>query len=156
VHNAPSVTYPVGRSRLFAALLAAIWALAALLVAWWCLTVAAIGWRQWLALLTLLVVAFAAWRSLRAMGTGEIRWDGQVWLWHPRGAQEAVTVLPGVHLDLQRHLLFMLRLQHGPAVWCWASRKAYLERWGDLRRAVYSPATSRAAQAMPDDASVPP
>jgi toxin CptA len=156
MHNAPSVTYPVGRSLLCAALLAALWTLAALLVAWWCQTVAAIGWRQWLALLALPAAAAGAWLSLRAMGIGELRWDGQVWLWHPRGAQEAMTVLLGVHLDLQRHLLVLLRPEHGLAVWCWASRKSYPERWGDLRRAVYSPATSRAAKAMSDDASVPP
>ncbi|MDB5849007.1 MAG: hypothetical protein JWP29_2759 [Rhodoferax sp.] len=159
MHHAPSVTYPVGRSVLFGLLLAGAWLLGAVLVGWWCLGVPAVGWRQWLGLSTLPVAALAAWVSWRRMGVGMLRWDGQVWLWQAKrhrgdqSDQDALPVQLGVHLDLQRQLMLCLQPQTGPSVWCWADRARMPERWGDLRRAVYSPARS---QAVSDDAPVPP
>jgi len=152
MHSAPSVTYPVGRSLFFGGLLAFAWLLGALLVGWWCLGVAAMGWRQWLAVLALPLGAACAGRSWRAMVPGELRWDGQAWLWRTPGT-EAGPVGLHVHLDFQQHLLLCLRQGSGRSVWCWAERRLRPERWGDLRRAVYSPARS---QAVSDDAPLPP
>jgi hypothetical protein len=160
MHNAPSVTYPVGRSRFFGMVMAACWLAGAALVGHWCLEVAETGWRQWLAMAVLPVCGASAWWAWRAMGPGRLRWDGQAWLWHAaantgalRPGTEAEPVALHAHLDLQHHLLLSLRQSRGPVVWCWAERVQMPERWADLRRAVYSPARS---QAVLDDAPEPP
>ena len=152
MHSAPSVTYTVGRSLLVALLLSSLRRMGALLGGWWWLGVAAPGWRQWLAVLMLPLAGIAAWRSLQGLGVGDLRWDGQLWLWQGGAAFAAEPVRLAVHLDLQRHLLLKLRPERGPALWCWARRQSQPERWGDLRRAVYSPARS---EAVSDDAAVP-
>ncbi|APW36971.1 hypothetical protein RD110_06970 [Rhodoferax koreense] len=147
MHNAPSVSYPVGRSLFFGRLLLAIWLFAAALAAWWCLGAAAMGWRQWLVLACLPLAGGAAWSSWRAMVPGELRWDGQVWLWNP--GEQAEPARLELHLDLQDRLLLCLHLDSGHRLWCWLEWTNMPERWGDLRRAVYSRAESRAVS---DDA----
>jgi toxin CptA len=129
MHNAPSVSYPVGRSRFCGVLLAALWLAGAALVGAWC-------WQQ-------------------AMRPGNLRWDGQVWLWHAAGladGAEAEPVVLRAHLDFQRHLLISLRQSSGSVAWCWLESAQMPQRWADLRRAVYSPARS---QAVLDDAPEP-
>ena len=155
MHNAPSVSHPVGRSRFCGVLLAALWLAGAALVGAWCWQQAEPGWRQALALASLPLSAVGAWRSWRAMRPGNLRWDGQVWLWHAAGladGAEAEPVVLRAHLDFQRHLLISLRQSSGSVAWCWLESAQMPQRWADLSRAVYSPARS---QAVLDDAPEP-
>ncbi|WP_394789483.1 hypothetical protein [Rhodoferax sp.] len=138
MHNAPSVSYPVGRSRIQAGLQFALWLLGALAVTVWCLQVGHLGWRQMLAVLAVVVAGVAAWWGWRRMGVGSLRWDGQQWFWTESGEPGPVRV--SAHLDLQQHLLLCLHTEYGGRIWCWAERQSEPQRWSDLRRAVYSPA----------------
>lgn len=140
MHNAPSVTYPVGRSLFFGRLVLVVWLLGAMSTGWWCWHAAAMGWRQWLVLTSVPLAGLVAWSSWHRMTPGELRWDGQLWLWNP--GEQAEPGRLAVHLDLQGHLLLCLHLDSSHKRWCWAERASLPERWGDLRRAVYSPAAS--------------
>lgn len=154
MHNAPSVTYPVGRSLFFGRLMLAVWLLGAAMAGWWCLQAAAMGWRQGLVLLSVPAAGLAAWSSWRAMAPGELRWDGQVWLWNPGDQAEPARL--HAPIDLQGHLLLCLHLDTGRTRWCWAERSSLPERWGDLRRAVYSPAGTQAASDNAQPLSIKP
>jgi toxin CptA len=135
MHSAPSVSYPVGRSR-FAAVLALLgWLLGAVVIALWWTQSQSPGWRLWFAWAVLAAAgAFAAcgwWRC----AAGVLAWDGQAWSWSTAGLVQTGTLEVG--LDFQRWLL--LRCACGNAThWLWVERASLAERWDDLRRAVYS------------------
>jgi len=135
MHNAPSVTYPVGRSR-FAGWL--------LLTAWTAGVVALTGWTAqvrpsaaplalaWSVVLLAGAVAARAWVSTTA---GVLTWEGQTWRWTV--GERVLQAHPEVVLDLQRVLLLRLGTPGG-AAWLWLEKRKAPTRWDDLRRAVYS------------------
>jgi toxin CptA len=142
MHSAPSVTYPVGRSRFAAALLLLIWLTAAVAIGLWWTGSRAPGWRLGAAVLLWLATGLWAavlwWRS----PAGLVAWDGETWSW--TAGQSADDGALEVSLDLQRSILARWagrRASH----WCWLERASRAERWDDLRRAVYSRATPGAA-----------
>ena len=141
MHGAPSVSYPVGRSRFAAGLLLVVWLSGAAAVILWSAQVRVPGWH--LAAAALLVLAAglcAAWSWWRAPG-GALSWDGESWSWSAAGQESAGSLV--VSLDLQHWLL--LRWAGGNASrWLWLERARYVERWEDLRRAVYSRARPQA------------
>ncbi|HSV53252.1 MAG TPA: hypothetical protein VLJ57_14130 [Burkholderiaceae bacterium] len=143
MHNAPAVTYPVGRSRLFGCLLAAFWLLGAVSIAGWCLLSPNWTWKQGFGVFCLALCGMCAARSWWRMGTGELCWDGQNWHW-ASPSRPATSGQLAVHLDLQRHMLLRLKTAGGVSHWCWAEQFRRPERWPDLRRAVYSRAKSAA------------
>jgi len=139
MHNAPSVSYPVGRCAfqywlyvIFTVLTSAmlmIWALNQSTSRFWCFAA--------------LAAAFATcmgWRALKHVGT--LTWDGQVWCLHdqtPVSEDELGCVQ--VSLDMQSTLLLCWQpasetLRTKP-VWLWLSAQASSTHWQDLRRAVY-------------------
>ncbi|AMO22107.1 hypothetical protein GCM10027034_24050 [Ramlibacter solisilvae] len=135
MHNAPSVNYPVGRSRLQGALLAAAWTAGALAVAGWAWQVQPAPGRAVPALLAVLLAgAFAARRWIRGP-RGVLAWDGQFWCWTV--GDTALQAHPEVVLDLQQAILLRLGAGRG-AQWLWLERRAAPARWDDLRRAVYA------------------
>lgn len=138
MHNAPPVTYPVGRSRFQAGAQGALWLLGVATVAGWCWQVDALGWRQGAAALSVvgagLLAVFGWWKTPAAA----LRWDGQQWFWTANDVARTVHV--SAHLDLQHHLLLRLRPDAGRPLWCWAERASQPVHWRSLRRAVYSPA----------------
>jgi toxin CptA len=147
MHNAPSVSYPVGRSR---------FALGILLAAWLAGFVGILLWlaqsqqhRPQAVLAFVLALGSGVWAAaswLRS-ASGRLVWTGSAWTWCC-GSEDAdggvdVEVSPEVILDVQHSLL--LRLQPEPGdrssarvVWAWLDRGPHLSRWHDLRRAVYS------------------
>lgn len=147
MHSAPSVSYPVGRSRFAAALLLGAWLLGVAAVGLWSLQVRAPGWQLGACLGVLLLTGLcAAWNWLRAP-QGVLSWDGQSWNCSA-GVQAEEGVLE-VGLDLQSRLL--LRWSGAAASrWLWLERARRPERWEDLRRAVYSRAKQ---QPLRQDAS---
>ncbi|MDB5880339.1 MAG: hypothetical protein JWP43_217 [Ramlibacter sp.] len=133
MHSAPSVTYPVGRSRFAGTLLLAIWLAAAAVIGYWCTQVS--GWRAATAALLWLASGLWAgaqwWRS----ATGAVAWDGENWNWS--ASRTAGTGMLEVSLDLQRSMLVRWA-GNGASQWFWLERVSRAERWDDLRRAVYS------------------
>ena len=141
MHSAPSVSYPVGRSRFAAVLALLAWVLGAVVIATWWSQSQSPGWRLWGAWAVLAAVgAFAVTRCLRS-AAGSLVWDGETWSWPGAGLVHTGTL--EVALDFQRWLL--LRCACGNAThWLWVERARLAERWDDLRRAVYSRATPQA------------
>ena len=143
MHNAPSVSYPVGRCAFqrwlyafFVVLTSAVllaWALSQGLNATWYMAVAA-------AALGLLL----GWRAFDQAGT--LTWDGQVWCLHDlnqgqgQGHEDALGEVH-VALDVQKALL--LRWQpasdtlNAKPLWLWLGSQGASHAWQDLRRAVY-------------------
>jgi toxin CptA len=156
MHNAPSVDFPVGRSRFEASALTAAAMLGAVVTAAWALQsppgstgplVAALLW-----LVATVRAACAWWRT----GEGTLAWRHGRWQWLGRldtpiaveaGDPPAVPARLWIALDLQRHLLAHLDAPPARPRWLWLSRDMAPGRWDDLRRAVYSRAT---VDALPD------
>jgi toxin CptA len=145
MHNAPSVTYPVGRSLFAACLYAATWGSAALAIVTWTMQSQAVGLRHAGAAAALAFaaawLALAWWRS----PTGDMSWSGAAWQWVGDGAPAAAGH-PVVRLDLQRWLLLEWRGGSGGVLWLWAERRRLPVHWQPLRRAVYSPARTEASR----------
>ena len=159
MHNAPSVHYPVGRSVFWGLVLCAIWTSGALLMGAWCYTNGSVSWRQLRGIFVLAAVGGLAGAGWWRTPVGTLGWDGQQWLWTSRAGAPAWYEPGGVAvaLDLQQHLLLVLRTGRGPALWLTAEQAAWPARWHDLRRAVYSRASTAAPLATPaDPASAPP
>lgn len=135
MHSAPSVSYPVGRSRLAATVLLLLWLLGGVVTAlWWFQAPSQAWWLEgrWLAVAA--VGAVAAWSWWQGP-SGILAWDGETWTWS--GDRPDHTGMLEVSLDLQHWLL--LRWTCGNASrWLWLERAGRAESWDDLRRAVYS------------------
>jgi hypothetical protein len=139
MHNAPSVSYPVGRCAfqrwlfvgfaVFASATLSAWALNLGLSIVWSIAVAAAA-----------LGVLLGWRALGQAGM--LTWDGQVWCLHDQGLgfQDALGDV-SVVLDVQKALL--LRWQpasdtlHAKPQWLWLGLQSSDNRWQDLRRAVY-------------------
>jgi toxin CptA len=135
MHNAPSVSYPVGRSRLAGALLIGIWLLGAAACVAWRLAAPASGVRTGAAAITVVLAgAMAAWHWWR-MPRGTLTWDQEQWRW--LSGSTAGAQAPQVSLDLQHALLLRWHSPSGSS-WLWLERASRPEHWADLRRAVYS------------------
>lgn len=138
MHRPPAVSWDVGPARWHALLVLALLALGLLLtIAFAVLQAEGARW-PWL-LVLLLACSSAALLQWRGMSAGQLRWDGERWLWSPL-SDLPVTELHCV-LDLQRFML--LRLRCGPAmpwgrgwVWLWLESDAGGARWLALRRAI--------------------
>jgi toxin CptA len=140
MHNAPSVSYPVGRS-FWAGLLAATLVLSgALVTTGWLAQAPVGGWRIGAAATALALGAAAAGWNWWRMPQGTLAWDGHDWAWTAAAGTDTGRVEPCV--DLQSFLLLRFAGQPG-SHWLWLERRRCAERWDDLRRAVYSRARSR-------------
>jgi toxin CptA len=139
MHNAPSVSYPVGRCAfqrwlyvLFTVFTSAVllaWALNQGVTLIWCVatTAAVLG-------------LYLGWYSLKQVGM--LTWDGQIWCLHDQGTgHEDDLGEVRVMLDVQRALL--LRWQptsdtlRAKSHWLWLGSQASDNSWQDLRRALY-------------------
>ena len=136
MHNAPSVSYPVGRARFSGLLAAGLWLAAAASTLAWLHEADAPGWRHGLAFAALVATGGWALVSWVRSPRGELHWDGAAWT-GPFGTGASGLE---VALDLQRVLLVRWRAP-GDAHWLWLERSRCPHRWLDLRRAVYSRAT---------------
>lgn len=147
-HNAPPVTYPLGRSYFLGGLLLALWLAGLLLALVWDALTQASGWRLSASCSAVLLAGLAAGLSWKNLPRGQLAWDGEVWRWesecrHSAMAEHELSVVA----DFQRCLLLRLESQAGASLWLWAEQPSLPERWLDLRRAVYSP--HRSCGALP-------
>jgi hypothetical protein len=139
MHNAPSVSYPVGRCAFQRWLFIGFAVLASSVLSAWALNLGlSIVWSIAVAAAALGVLL--GWRALGQAGM--LTWDGQVWCLHDQGLgfQDALGDV-SVVLDVQKALL--LRWQpasdtlHAKPQWLWLGLQSSDNRWQDLRRAVY-------------------
>lgn len=147
MHSAPSVSYPVGRSRLGYAILWTIWAAGACCASVWRYQNNSGGVR-WAVVLAAFALASAAlaW-ALWPRAPRVLRWDGACW--SLSGVRPLGMAQAAVGLDLQVALLLRVQEAGHATQWLWADRAAAPERWNALRRAVYCRAPS------PQDAGLP-
>ena len=155
MHSAPSVLYPLGRSRFLGCLLLVGWLIAVgVTVGWWQASAAA-DWRPLVGCAALLIAALAMVTGWRRAPVGRLQWDGQRWRWESWVYRSGTALEPPVVvLDLQFALLLRLNNQAGAVWWLWAERSASPARWLDLRRAVYAkhrPATLQGSEVADRD-----
>jgi toxin CptA len=138
-YNAPSVLYPLGRSRFLGGLLLVGWLIAAGVTLWWWQASAVADWRPLLGCAASLLAAWAMATGWRRSPAGRLQWDGQRWRWESSVYRTGTALEPpAVVLDVQFALLLRLDNQAGAVWWLWAERSALPARWLDLRRAVYA------------------
>ncbi|MEJ7931876.1 hypothetical protein WG922_18035 [Ramlibacter sp. AN1015] len=154
MRSAPSVSFPVGRSRFGAAVIVLVCLLGLAALALWLLLGPEPGWRQALAGGTLLVCAGAAFLDhRRGAASAVLSWDGASWAWSGATPGGGSRVAVEVVWDLQQAMLVHLHTFRGGRAahsWLWLDRQSDTEAWQALRRAVYSPADP---QAQPEGAS---
>ncbi|HEY2255529.1 MAG TPA: hypothetical protein VGI11_07815 [Variovorax sp.] len=140
MHSAPSVNYPVGRSRGAGRLLGLVWAFGAagLLVA--CLQAGSLGWRHGLLGFAVLFAGAAASVGLRrCTEPADLGFDGRRWSISGRGPLRSAKAR--VALDLQSLLLVRLD-ESDRRRWIWLDRRLAPARWPDVRRAMHSRAAA--------------
>jgi hypothetical protein len=136
MHSAPAVSYPVGRSFFYGALLVGIHVIgASVLLAWVVASDAprlgqVLGGMLWLA--SVAVAMLSWWRS----PTGTLTWDGQHWIW--ADGEESHPVTLSVTLDIQNLMLMYLGASEVPKLWVWLERRSAPTRWRAYRRAVFA------------------
>lgn len=151
LHSAPAVVYPLGRSRLEAAMLALAWLAGALLLVRWLAAGLAPGdWRFAAVCLALAAAGVSAWFGWTRQTGGVLAWDGREWRRDGAGPELHLKVVA----DFQRALLLELRAGAHATRWFWVDAAAMPERWPDLRRAVHArrPAASAVAVSAHADA----
>ncbi|QBK04939.1 hypothetical protein DW355_09280 [Hylemonella gracilis] len=159
MRNAPSVSYPVGRSflrtLLHAGVLVAVW----LACGAWAMLARTDEVGRWgVGLACLLVTVFLVWALLRP-ARGRLRWDGQDWFWSD-AVQAGADDLKGrlsVRLDWQSGMLLEFRslpedttlssrsasplrapVQLGHGRWLWVEQDQAPVYWNALRRAAWA------------------
>ena len=144
MHSAPSVSFPVGRSRLASRLVWAAWGLGAAVLAAWCFQFEGAAWRTaWLASAVLLAGVAAA-QAARLGEGARLQWNGQHW--SCEGAVRLHSAVATLHLDLQSLMLVRVEEAGRGAAWLWVERASCPPRWLDLRRALHASAAARETQ----------
>jgi len=152
MHGAPSVSYPVGRSRFAGAALLAAWCAGAAGVAAWRLHVEPAAPVLLAAVAAVLLPGALALRSWLRSPCGTLAWSGAEWTWTGAGTSESGT--PEAVLDLQRRMLLRWSAPGGIR-WLWLERDARPAAWDDVRRAVYSRASPQARRSSPEGEARP-
>ena len=91
MHNAPAVSFPVGRSRFQACCLLGVWVAGAAVCMYWASVMDVVGWRHALALVMPVAAGAAAWWSWRHRASGRLHWDGQYWRLDAAASAKAIT-----------------------------------------------------------------
>ena len=148
-YPAPSVYYPIGRSRTLAAVLALVQlGSLAILVAWFLHGAGAARSPMLASLMLWASVAALALRFWMRLPVGTLGWDGEGWQLHRATgspAEQSLGEFVVVQIDLQHHLALSFPAAH-PGVWLLVEQQREPARWLDMRRAVYSrPSAARPA-----------
>jgi len=153
MHNAPSVTYPVGRSRKARSIEMSLLAAGACAVVLFALQVQGAGWHKAALALSWGAALAATLLARRRPAVAQARWDAPLWtLGGSRGEIILGAAQAHVHLDLQWLLLAQLTDASGASRWLWFDRAADPSRWLAVRRALYAqssgvPGAASAAEA---------
>jgi hypothetical protein len=151
MHNAPSVSHPVGRSVFAGRLALALWLCGGFALAGVLLHPTAAGPRTAVMTLTWIAAGLVALRGWLASPAGTLAWDGEGWTWNGNAGSISVA------LDLQRVLLAHWEAASGgrDSRWLWLERGARCALWDDLRRALYSRARPGDPGSAPSSAATP-
>lgn len=156
MHSAPSVTYPVGRSRGATRILVVLWALGACCAGASCYLFDSAGWRQLLLVFSVVFAGVAAGFGLRRDGAGVLHFDGLHWSLTGGPASRTVHAARAfAALDFQSLMLVGLTEPGRAKRWLWIEQRAMPERWRDVRRALYARAPSAAPAGDPWRATAP-
>lgn len=132
--NAPPVSYPVGRSHFYLAVILVLWLIALVCALAWLRQSAGAGGSAWLMTgLQPFVGGVLLW-DWYAGPKGALHWDGRTWMWAETNDLPVLQV--SVHLDLQDVLLLSCETVTGRRLWLWAQRSSQAVRWLAFRRAV--------------------
>jgi toxin CptA len=147
MHSAPSVIYPVGRSRYSERLLLVFWILGACSVVIACGQAGGVGWRHGVLVISAVAagIAAACTGGFRRAASEELSFDGQHWSLTGKLAPRSARASVG--LDFQSVLLISLTAPGCARHWIWVERSAKPESWRDFRRALYSRAPLAASGA---------
>lgn len=136
MYDAPAVCYPVGRSRLHAALVGCASLTSAVALLFWSLQTDQTQTCQIFAgSVSLLSTAWAALDWWRAP-VGELQFSGQVWRWVESAQAQPVTI--AVAFDFQRNLLLEIDGLRASSSWIWLEQRRKPQLWIALRRAIYA------------------
>ena len=156
MHSAPSVTYPVGRSRGATRILVVLWTLGACCAGASCYLFDSAGWRQLLLVLSVVFSGVAAGFGLRRDGAATLHFDGLHWSLTGADPTRGVRAARAkVALDFQSLILVRLSEPGRAARWVWLEQRSMPERWRDVRRAVYARAPSAEPAGDPWRATAP-
>jgi toxin CptA len=147
MHDAPSVTCPVGRSLCGGVILLLLWLAGGTAALLWSAQPQVAPWRlagMWTAVAAAGLLALRSWRR---SSVGVLAWDGTGWTWN-EAAHAGVGGRLELSLDLQ-HTILVRWHDGGPRRWLWLERRRCRDRWDDVRRAVYSRAGPQALPAEP-------
>lgn len=134
MHDAPAVTYPVGRSSVQGLLVLLLWFAGVAATLAWAMAAQDARPALWAVGACGLCGAAAGWAWAHAR-PGELRWESGDWqLSRGRRTQGGEAV---VAMDLQASLLVRWHSSQGND-WLWLERRAAPQHWDGLRRAVYS------------------
>jgi toxin CptA len=145
MHNAPSVSYPVGRCALARRLW--MWHTVFGLVLW-----LAWGWAQdsqgpaqgiwWGTGALWALIAYAGWRESVCQSERQptlLHWEGRHWCLDEDARIGRVKAVWDVQSNLLLHWQPLSFTPGCSGRWLWVTRSACPELWQDVRRAVYSP-----------------
>ena len=107
MHNAPSVSYPVGRCALQRQIYVGLTLVTSAVLLVWTLNQGFTS-MSGMAWVCAAFGAWGGWRSLRQVGM--LTWDGQVWCWTETHTAVETWGTLSVHLDLQKVLLLVWRV----------------------------------------------
>ena len=136
MHNAPTVTFPVGpwslRPLYLVALAAGGWAALAF---WWQQPDALAARPMWLFVIWLACLVATVWAARRDH-SGTLRWNAGKWTWTSQSCARSGTLT--MLVDVQQVLVVILRSDEGGARWFWLHCGADPSAWPALRRALVS------------------
>lgn len=136
MHNAPAVSFSVGRSRFHGLLLAWLIVTGGGVLILWSEQVNTLGLRQLGACVLWLIGAGLALQHWWQIPVGALEWDSRGWIWTCNNQSLAVDL--DAALDSQNALLLCLQAPGGQRIWLWPERRMAPMHWPDFRRAVFA------------------
>ena len=140
MHNAPSVSYPVGRCAFQRVTLTTLSVITVTVMFGWFM-LQPVSWPMcWSGAVTVFGIVLG-WCNLHAQ-TGTLSWDGHVWCWHSRGgnADDALGEV-FVAFDAQKALVLRWQPTSGRVAtlscYLWLDQESATLHWLNFRCAVY-------------------
>jgi len=150
MHQPPAVAWDLAPTRSQRRAPIALLLLAVLV---WLVFITRQGWgpASLALLLALLVATVVVAVGLNKLPTGQLRWDGEQWLWS--GVQDRMVRSMACVLDLQSVLVLHIRCDQGKGHWLWLEAGDKPLHWKALRRAMVAsrPGTHGAESAEPQE-----
>ncbi|MFM2036964.1 MAG: hypothetical protein RL459_2229 [Pseudomonadota bacterium] len=132
--SAPSVSYPVGRSRFYPTVLCALWLFSVVIAVTWFLQSGRLVWAQGAMAGLLILLGVLFWREGRHQTKASLQWNGQEWVWIGEGEEPISQV--SVTFDFQNVMLLTVDSQSGRRRWVWVQGTVSPRLWLPLRRAL--------------------